>query len=100
MDVSHSNKNIYKYHLVVEFEPLKTVFTFFFLQGNTPEAQRIATELKKELEKLKSILQKGAVRGVVDNFKDILSPIKQLAKAAKAPMGKTLFRITAFPHLC
>jgi len=39
------------------------------------------------LEKLKAILQRGAVRGVVDNFKDILSPIKQLAKAAKANPG-------------
>ena len=61
---------------------------FIFQQGNTPEAQRIAAELKRELEKLKGILQRGAVRGVVDNFKDILSPIKQLAKAAKAPVGK------------
>lgn len=56
-------------------------------KGNTPEAQRIAAELKRELEKLKGMLQRGAVRGMVDNFKDILSPIKQLAKAAKAPIG-------------
>lgn len=54
-------------------------------KGHTPEAQRIAAELQEELERLKSILQRGAVRGVVDNFKDILSPVKQLAKAAKAP---------------
>lgn len=62
---------------------------FHYKKGHTPEAQRIAAELQEELERLKSILQRGAVRGVVDNFKDILSPVKQLAKAAKAPAGKS-----------
>ena len=61
------------------------------LKGHTPEAQKIAAQLRDELEKLKGILQQGAVRGVVDNFKDILSPIKQLAKAAKAAPGWFFF---------
>ena len=62
-------------------------FFCVILKGHTPEAQRIAAQLRDELENLKGILQRGAVRGVVDNFKDILSPIKQLAKAAKAAPG-------------
>lgn len=68
-------------------------FFCVILKGHTPEAQRIAALLRDELEKLKGILQRGAVRGVVDNFKDILSPIKQLAKAAKAAPGWFYFNI-------
>ncbi|XP_057297715.1 vinculin-like [Hydractinia symbiolongicarpus] len=55
-------------------------------KGNTPEALEIAAKLKKELEKLKFLLQSGATRGVVDNFMDVLTPIKHLEKAAKAPV--------------
>lgn len=55
-------------------------------KGNTPEAQRIAAQLKKELEKLKGILQAGATRNVLDAFMDTSTPIKQLEKAAKAPI--------------
>lgn len=53
-------------------------------KGNTPEALRIAAQLKKELEKLKGILEAGATKGVLESFMDILTPIKQLEKAAKA----------------
>uniref|UniRef100_T2MH95 Vinculin n=1 Tax=Hydra vulgaris TaxID=6087 RepID=T2MH95_HYDVU len=66
-------------HLTKELAHLKSQG-----KGNTPEAQQIAKQLKRELEKLKTILQTGAVRSVVDSFMDTMTPIKHLEKAAKA----------------
>ena len=76
---------------------------FFFLrQGNSPEAQEIARQLEGKLGDLETALQRAVAGRVGDDFMDVQGPLKQLERAAKAPLGMKLTHLYAqwtFPLL-
>ncbi|XP_071505941.1 vinculin-like isoform X3 [Diadema antillarum] len=54
--------------------------------GNSPEADRVARLLAEKLPALQKMIENALVKEVVDAFMDTTTPIKQLEKAAKAPI--------------
>ena len=56
-------------------------------QGNSPQARAVASKIERALEDLNNKLQKVAVARVVDDFMDTTTALKQLEKAARAPVG-------------
>ena len=57
-------------------------------QGNSPQAQAVARKIERTLEELNKKLQKAAAERVVDDFMDTSTALKQLEKAARAPVGQ------------
>jgi len=56
-------------------------------QGNTPEAQNLARLLSGKLQDLKKVIEKALVNRAVDDFIDVLTPLKQFTEAVLAPEG-------------
>ena len=56
-------------------------------QGNTPEAQNLARLLSQKLQDLKKVIEKALVNRAVDDFIDVLTPLKQFTEAVLAPEG-------------
>lgn len=56
-------------------------------QGNTPEAQHLARLLSGKLQDLKKVIEKALVNRAVDDFIDVLTPLKQFTEAVHAPEG-------------
>ncbi|KAJ8682712.1 hypothetical protein QAD02_018504 [Eretmocerus hayati] len=56
-------------------------------EGNSPRAQEIARQLSAKLHELKDKIQKAVVSRVVEDFIDIVSPLKQFTEAVLAPEG-------------
>ncbi|KYB26982.1 Vinculin-like Protein [Tribolium castaneum] len=56
-------------------------------KGNTPEAQEIARKLSQKLHELKERINQAVVNRVVEDFIDIVTPLKQFTDAVLAPEG-------------
>ncbi|CAL4058554.1 unnamed protein product, partial [Meganyctiphanes norvegica] len=56
-------------------------------QGNTPQAQNIARMLSGKLQELKSKIQTAVVDRVVEDFVDIVTPLKHFTDSVLAPEG-------------
>ncbi|XP_063923677.1 vinculin isoform X5 [Zophobas morio] len=56
-------------------------------KGNSPEAQEIARKLSQKLHELKERINQAVVNRVVEDFIDIVTPLKQFTEAALAPEG-------------
>lgn len=56
-------------------------------RGNTGEARGIAATLSNKLQELKKLIEKALVNRVVDDFIDVLTPLKQFTEAVLAPEG-------------
>ncbi|XP_065072400.1 vinculin-like [Rhopilema esculentum] len=56
--------------------------------GHTPQAMKIAQQLKVEMEKLQNAIQKAAVRSVIEHYMDPVGHLNALEKAANAPPGQ------------
>ena len=59
-------------------------------QGNTPQAQQLAKTLSQKLNLLKDSIQSALVNRVVEDFVDIVSPLKQFTDAVLTPEGMLL----------
>ncbi|XP_056639646.1 vinculin isoform X8 [Diorhabda sublineata] len=55
--------------------------------GNTPQAQEVARHLSQKLHELKEKINQAVVNRVVEDFIDIVSPLKQFTEATLAPEG-------------
>ncbi|XP_057657264.1 vinculin isoform X6 [Diorhabda carinulata] len=55
--------------------------------GNTPQAQEVARHLSQKLHELKEKINQAVVNRVVEDFIDIVTPLKQFTEAALAPEG-------------
>ncbi|XP_065219511.1 vinculin-like isoform X3 [Planococcus citri] len=55
--------------------------------GNTPKAQEIAKLLSQKLHELKDKIQDAVVNRVVEDFIDIVSPLKHFTEAVHVPEG-------------
>uniref|UniRef100_A0A1B6CKP3 Vinculin n=1 Tax=Clastoptera arizonana TaxID=38151 RepID=A0A1B6CKP3_9HEMI len=55
--------------------------------GNTPEAQELARNLSQKLQELKERIQNAVVNRVVEDFVDILTPLKQFTEAVHVIEG-------------
>ncbi|XP_068902357.1 vinculin isoform X3 [Tenebrio molitor] len=56
-------------------------------KGSTPEAQEIARKLSQKLHELKERINQAVVDRVVEDFIDIVTPLKQFTEAVLAPEG-------------
>lgn len=56
-------------------------------QGNSPQAQEIARKLSQKLHELKDKINQAVVNRVVEDFIDIVTPLRQFTEAALAPEG-------------
>ena len=56
-------------------------------QGNSPEAQLLAKALSQKLQELKRTIEKALVNRAVEDFIDVLTPLKQFTEAVLAPIG-------------
>ncbi|XP_066153980.1 vinculin isoform X4 [Euwallacea fornicatus] len=56
-------------------------------KGNTPQAQEIARKLSQKLHELKEKIQQAVTNRVVEDFIDIVTPLKQFTEAVLAPEG-------------
>ncbi|KAL1502099.1 hypothetical protein ABEB36_007294 [Hypothenemus hampei] len=56
-------------------------------KGNTPQAQEIARRLSQKLHELKEKIQQAVTNRVVEDFIDIVTPLKQFTEAVLAPEG-------------
>ncbi|RWS23183.1 vinculin-like isoform X8, partial [Leptotrombidium deliense] len=56
-------------------------------QGNSPQAHEIAKTLSQKLDELKKHIENALVNRVVDDFVDVLTPLKQFTEATLAPEG-------------
>ncbi|CAH0548928.1 unnamed protein product [Brassicogethes aeneus] len=56
-------------------------------KGNTPEAHEIARKLSQKLHELKEKINQAVVNRVVEDFIDIVTPLKQFTEAVLAPEG-------------
>ncbi|XP_060534295.1 vinculin isoform X2 [Cylas formicarius] len=56
-------------------------------KGDTPQAQEIARRLSQKLHELKEKINQAVVNRVVEDFIDIVTPLKQFTEAALAPEG-------------
>lgn len=56
-------------------------------KGNSPQAQEIARRLSQKLHELKEKINQAVVNRVVEDFIDIVSPLKQFTEAVLAPEG-------------
>ncbi|KAJ8956385.1 hypothetical protein NQ318_015123 [Aromia moschata] len=56
-------------------------------KGNTPQAQEIARRLSQKLHELKEKINQAVVNRVVEDFIDIVTPLKQFTEAVLAPEG-------------
>ncbi|CAG9818715.1 unnamed protein product [Phaedon cochleariae] len=56
-------------------------------KGNSPQAQEIARRLSQKLHELKEKINQAVVNRVVEDFIDIVTPLKQFTEAALAPEG-------------
>ncbi|KAK6639942.1 hypothetical protein RUM43_008219 [Polyplax serrata] len=55
--------------------------------GDSPQAQSVARALSQKLHELKNCIQNAVVNRVVEDFIDIVSPLKQFTEAVMAPEG-------------
>ncbi|XP_072393720.1 vinculin [Diabrotica undecimpunctata] len=55
--------------------------------GNSPQAQEVARKLSQKLHELKEKINQAVVNRVVEDFIDIVTPLKQFTEAALAPVG-------------
>ncbi|XP_050511639.1 vinculin isoform X3 [Diabrotica virgifera virgifera] len=55
--------------------------------GNSPQAQEVARKLSQKLHELKEKINQAVVNRVVEDFIDIVTPLKQFTEAALAPEG-------------
>ncbi|XP_037091757.1 LOW QUALITY PROTEIN: vinculin-like [Pollicipes pollicipes] len=56
-------------------------------EGNSPQAHAIAKQLSAKLQQLKDKIQNALVGRVVEDFVDIVTPLKQFTEATLAPEG-------------
>lgn len=56
-------------------------------QGNSPQAQEIARKLSQKLHELKERINQAVVNRVVEDFIDIVTPLKQFTEAVMVPEG-------------
>ncbi|CAH1987173.1 unnamed protein product [Acanthoscelides obtectus] len=56
-------------------------------KGNTPQAHEIARKLSQKLHELKEKINSAVVNRVVEDFIDIVTPLKQFTEAVLAPEG-------------
>ncbi|XP_054274607.1 vinculin-like isoform X9 [Macrosteles quadrilineatus] len=56
-------------------------------QGNSPQAQEIARTLSQKLHELKEKIQNAVVNRVVEDFVDIVTPLKHFTEAVHVPEG-------------
>jgi vinculin len=56
-------------------------------QGNSAESQNLARLLSPKLQDLKKAIEKALVNRAVDDFIDVLTPLKQFTEAVLAPEG-------------
>lgn len=56
-------------------------------KGNTPQAQEVARRLSQKLHELKEKINQAVVNRVVEDFIDIVTPLKQFTEAVLAPEG-------------
>ncbi|XP_030749067.1 vinculin isoform X6 [Sitophilus oryzae] len=56
-------------------------------KGNTPQAQEIARKLSQKLHELKEKISQAVTNRVVEDFIDIVTPLKQFTEAVLAPEG-------------
>ncbi|KAK9703034.1 Vinculin family [Popillia japonica] len=56
-------------------------------KGNTPQAQETARRLSHKLHELKEKINQAVVNRVVEDFIDIVTPLKQFTDAVMAPEG-------------
>ncbi|KAJ8980405.1 hypothetical protein NQ317_009400 [Molorchus minor] len=56
-------------------------------KGNSPQAQEIARKLSQKLHELKEKINQAVVNRVVEDFIDIVTPLKQFTEAVLAPEG-------------
>ncbi|XP_050314935.1 vinculin isoform X2 [Anthonomus grandis grandis] len=56
-------------------------------KGNTPQAQEIARRLSQKLHELKEKIQQAVTNRVVEDFIDIVTPLKLFTEAVLAPEG-------------
>ncbi|KAJ8953652.1 hypothetical protein NQ314_007259 [Rhamnusium bicolor] len=56
-------------------------------KGNSPQAQEIAKRLSQKLHELKEKINQAVVNRVVEDFIDIVTPLKQFTEAVLAPEG-------------
>lgn len=56
-------------------------------KGNSPQAQELARRISQKLHELKEKINQAVVNRVVEDFIDIVTPLKQFTEAALAPEG-------------
>ncbi|VEN57814.1 unnamed protein product [Callosobruchus maculatus] len=56
-------------------------------KGNTPQAHELARKLSQKLHELKEKINSAVVNRVVEDFIDIVTPLKQFTEAVLAPEG-------------
>ncbi|XP_037078575.1 vinculin-like isoform X2 [Pollicipes pollicipes] len=56
-------------------------------EGDSPQAQAVARQLSSKLQQLKDQIQGALVERVVEDFVDIVTPLKQFSEASLAPEG-------------
>lgn len=56
-------------------------------KGDTPEAHEVARKLSQKLHELKERINSAVVNRVVEDFIDIVTPLKQFTEAVLAPEG-------------
>lgn len=56
-------------------------------KGDSAEAQEIARKLSQKLHELKERINAAVINRVVEDFIDIVTPLKQFTEAALAPEG-------------
>lgn len=55
--------------------------------GNSPDAQHLAKVLSQKLQELKKTIEKALVNRAVEDFIDVMTPLKQFTEAVLAPEG-------------
>lgn len=56
-------------------------------KGDSPQAQEIARKLSQKLHELKERINSAVVNRVVEDFIDIVTPLKQFTEAVLVPEG-------------